>query len=1025
MGDEIMNELKLDKLINEYVNILKNDSSKETAFKEREERRKYYQSYNYEKIINMTDNEVIAYIKKLWSVLPIQVNKIYDKNGHDNFKKSLADLLYGTDDISIRYDRFHTTIYEFKASAMSEVLTYNYPNEYMIWNSKVKRVFTMLGIKDIPEANDNLDYNWYTKLIKYSRAIQSKLSQKMGKEQDLLDTDNFYEVIYSNNSISYENLKKIVNSYKSNLNSYLPEETYKFEAIKHFKDNWNIESSNFTEMLKKSLSQAGNLLVATMYFPGRMIIGMSEKEPETVRNMFRELFNEDLPLEKRFINFTEKSDELLKKYWEPGKNHYQDTHTISVYLNFMYPEKYCIYKSSIANKAAKEMFYNLQMDTQDIKNKAHKQVKILENYFRFCEYIYDYICDNSSDLFEKFDGCLTENSYRDDKHLLLVSDLIYYIGTKYRGKKYWILSAIPENKNEWEEFKNNNIIRIGWEKLGDISELNTKNEIKDILNKHYPGDGSRKNDVLAIYDFAHTMDIDDIVIIKNGKYGLYGYGKVTSDYRHEDNKNVRSVEWVKTGEFKAEEVAPGGGFAVKTLTDITEYDNGEWPKQIIKYIDNFSNSSSSSFSEETIIDNNANCYMLCANPRIWSFNDIKVGETIEYTSLSQNGNKRKVYQNYVDSKVGDNIIVYESTPTKAIVGLCSIVEKKENNNIVLKKQEELINIIPYGELKEFEELKESEFFKIQQGSLYKLTKEEYIFLMDVIRENNPKQNNVYLQYTKQDFLNDVFISEPKYEELKNLVLNNNVILKGAPGVGKTFMAKRLAYSIIGQKNSERVTSIQFHQSYSYEDFIEGYKPTDDGGFVLKQGIFYHVCNKAKSDSNNDYFLIIDEINRGNLSKIFGELLMLIEEDKRDDESLKLAYSERDFTVPSNLHIIGMMNTADRSLALMDFALRRRFVFYDIKPAFDNPNFINYQKSLNNEYFDTIIEKIGKLNNDIKEDLDEGFEIGHSYFSNLENPTKNELNAIIKYQIMPTLEEYWFDNKEKYNYWKKEFGVDNE
>ena len=749
-----MNEQKLEKLIEEYIRIIRNDSSKELAFKEREERKKYYQSYNYEKIINMTDDEMINYLKKLWNVLPLTVHKIYDKNGHENFKKNLALLLYGKEDLSVRYNRFLESIIEFKISAMSEVLTYNYPNDCMIWNSKVRRVFTMLGIKDIPESNDNMNYESYSKLIEYSKLIQSKLSQKVGKEQDLLDTDNFYEVIYTNNSISYENLKKIVNSYKSNLNTHLPHEMYKFEAVKHFKNNWNINSSNFTEMLKNSLSKARNLLDSQMYYPLGMIIGMSEKEPETVKNMFSELFNEEISLEKRYVDFVEKSSELLKKYWEPGKNHYQDAHTISVYLNFMYPEKYCIYKSSIANRASKELYYNLHIDVQDINNKSYKQAKILENYYKLCEYIYDYIYDNYSELFEKFDNLLSNDSYRDDKHLLVISDLIYYIGKKYKEKKYWILSANPGYENAWNEFKNNNLIRIGWEKIGDISDVNSKNEVKEILNKYYPGDGSRKNDVLAIYDFGQTMDIDDIVIIKNGKYGLYGYGKVTSDYRYENNKHVRNVEWIKTGDFNAEEVAPGGGFAVKTLTDITKYDNGEWPKEIIKLIDNSSNE----LKEEKVLNEDVNYYMLCANPRIWSFNDIKVGETIEYTALNQNGNKRKVYQNYVDSKVGDKVIVYETTPTKGIVGLCLIIDKKDNNNIVLKKQEELINTISYNDLKEYEELKESEFFKILQGSLYKLTKEEYSFLMDIIRENNPKQNNVYLQYKKEDFLKDVFIS---------------------------------------------------------------------------------------------------------------------------------------------------------------------------------------------------------------------------------------------------------------------------
>lgn len=181
------------------------------------------------------------------------------------------------------------------------------------------------------------------------------------------------------------------------------------------------------------------------------------------------------------------------------------------------------------------------------------------------------------------------------------------------------------------------------------------------------------------------------------------------------------------------------------------------------------------------------------------------------------------------------------------------------------------------------------------------------------------------------------MSEEDYNSLVSLLEHKkNIILQGAPGVGKTFAAKRLAYSIIKRKDPSLVKMVQFHQSYSYEDFVRGYRPTDKG-FEIKNGPFYDFCKKAEEDSENRYFFIIDEINRGNLSKIFGELFMLIEADKRADPlknnqpSVQLLYRDpekgvEEFSIPSNLYIIGMMNTADRSLALMDFALRRRFGF---------------------------------------------------------------------------------------------------
>lgn len=273
-------------------------------------------------------------------------------------------------------------------------------------------------------------------------------------------------------------------------------------------------------------------------------------------------------------------------------------------------------------------------------------------------------------------------------------------------------------------------------------------------------------------------------------------------------------------------------------------------------------------------------------------------------------------------------------------------------------------------------------------------------------------------YTKQDFLDEVYMNGEQLDTLISLLENKkNLILQGAPGVGKTFTAKRLAYAIMGEKDDSRIQFVQFHQSYSYEDFMLGYKPVGDG-FELREGVFYRFCDRARRDENNQYFFIIDEINRGNLSKIFGELLMLIERDYRGTE-VALAYHGKPFSVPDNLYIIGMMNTADRSLAMIDYALRRRFSFFGMEPGFDSEGFQEYQKKHGNRTFDALIQCVQDLNRTIEDDdsLGKGFCIGHSYFCGQTECTDAWMREVVSYDIIPMLEEYWFDEPAKTEKWK--------
>lgn len=284
-----------------------------------------------------------------------------------------------------------------------------------------------------------------------------------------------------------------------------------------------------------------------------------------------------------------------------------------------------------------------------------------------------------------------------------------------------------------------------------------------------------------------------------------------------------------------------------------------------------------------------------------------------------------------------------------------------------------------------------------------------------------------LPYTIDDALADLFMDRAAFERMLAIwQRKKNMILQGAPGVGKTFVARRLAYALMGEKDLSRVETVQFHQSYGYEDFIQGYRPTLTGGFSRTNGTFFRFCERAAADGGRPYVFIIDEINRGNLSKVFGELMMLVESDKRGpDWRTTLAYSSEEdqpFFVPDNVLILGMMNTADRSLSLVDYALRRRFAFVSLKPAFDDPKFRAHLRTCGvaNEIVDRTIERMTELNAAIAADkinLGPGFQIGHSFFVPANGSVNSEwYSMVVQTEIRPLLEEYWFDEPARADEW---------
>ncbi len=282
-------------------------------------------------------------------------------------------------------------------------------------------------------------------------------------------------------------------------------------------------------------------------------------------------------------------------------------------------------------------------------------------------------------------------------------------------------------------------------------------------------------------------------------------------------------------------------------------------------------------------------------------------------------------------------------------------------------------------------------------------------------------------YSMADAMKDLFLPERRFQEILDSIRSRrNLILQGPPGVGKTFIAKRIAWCLIGREDNSPIEAVQFHQSYAYEDFVQGFRPNETGGFTRRDRVFFEFCGLAEQDRETPHVFIIDEINRGNLSRIFGELLMLVESDKRGPEhAVRLTYQEagESFSVPENVHILGLMNTADRSLAVVDHALRRRFAFEELEPQFGG-KFQDYLRHAGviRDLIARIVKDMRDLNEKIRgdDDLGHGFEIGHSYFvpQSGERIDESWRRHRTRNQILPLLREYWFDRKDEVEKWEK-------
>ena len=887
-----------------------------------------------------------------------------------------------------------------------------------------------------------------------------------------------------------QKINEFLTEYKKLIQNDSYNELYKWKAIKTFQKNWNIDATDFSEMLAKSFSDHTNLLVSANYYPLGMLTEFCQEDENKVKEMFSILYDENKELSSRIDFFVKSSEELLQKFNDPKKaSHFQDSRSIGVYLALRFPEKYFFFIYTPYLSFGKSFGYN------NIIGKSK-----FDAYFQGVKMAMELkeVVKEDKELLEMHRKRIPRDLYFDDNYNVLVQDIIwmYYSLNKNKIDKY--LTEFAEIADDYFEetegiinnyysffkefYKEENLEKAEWpdfQKMGN--NIHSFNALA-IAKKNALGNPNHSIEHYRnIFKYiAHGSDPINIklnnILYKKGEYELKFFGESALSelfghayadkylyYNRRDEESAKflgiKLKYEKGNKFGDkflkfnEYIIPIIEKYPKIVGKRTELPLPMEVDQFFSWLYEYHIPKKEKEIEEEVKTSRPHVWLYAPgrNAKFWDMyyqegiigiGPNEIPDFHKYKSQKEFEKAIQKYDNTEKRRYNDARACYEFAfeIQKGDIIIAKRGRKKYiGYGIVTGDYKYDPSRKDYHHLREVEWKKQGEWgedFKIVLKTLTNISKYpdyvanlklkigiEDISVSTTLDNRNESLTELisdsYVKYTIEDANRELFIEKEDIESIIQLLnYKKNIVLQGPPGTGKTYIAKKLAYLLLGVKDESKIQQIQFHQSYSYEDFIQGYRPNESGGFTLKDGVFFDFCENAKNDSHNDYFFIIDEINRGNLSKIFGELMMLIEHDKRGKEfAIPLTYSDKTskkFYIPDNLYMIGTMNTADRSLAIVDYALRRRFVFIDILPSF-NKKFISYLKSIgvDTSLQNRIVDRIVELNKVISADINLGgwFTIGHSYFcnKNFEKPDIEWYKQIVTNEIGPLLKEYWFDN----------------
>ncbi len=768
--------------------------------------------------------------------------------------------------------------------------------------------------------------------------------------------------------IDNHKFNELVEFYKTSFLEHWEDEKYKWVAVKWFQEHFDIEAPDFSAMFKDAIGKTANLLASVNNFPGSQIIDFAKEYKEETRSMFRNLYDETKNLQTRIDEFNQKSIEIVSKHnnanpdnlW--GKS-FQNENAISTYLWLQFPDKYYIYKYSEYKAVAEE----LNVQTKFTKGKKENVINGFAMYDEICNRI-----STDTQIQNLLQGSLTDDCYQDPMLKTLTIDFGFHISRYYKTylqthktKRYW-LYAPGENAKFWDEFYDKGIMAIGWEELGDLSNYIEREDLVKALNQLY-GEKNRRNDVSCNDDFANKMNIGDVVFVKKGRRKILGYGIVTSDYYYDKNRkyynSIRDVDWKIKGEWEH----PGDA-VTKTLTDITPY---------TQYVEKL----------KTLFNMQANPYQKYVNLLKSNHNLILTGAP--GTGKTYLAKQIAQAMGCTDNEIGFVQFHPSYDYTDFVEGLRPLND--DNENVGFERKD--------GVFKEFC-VKALENFKDSQKSLQTLQQETSVrdLIEDFVQDAIDSDLKLKTQGTKNVFhiienkAKHIIVDIPKNEKTRVISLSKSDLI--------TLLENKV--DISGGKDIQ----IYFHRKYRTQQ--------DSYTYVLYEKL-KGLKSTKKVDSvslipKKNFVFIIDEINRGEISKIFGELFFSIDPGYRGEKGkVQTQYQnmiedgdtfKKGFFVPENVYIIGTMNDIDRSVESMDFAFRRRFAFVEVK-ANENTGMLD-----DKEWKVEAIERMNSLNAEIEkiDGLSSAYHIGASYFLKLDN-YNGDFDQLWKYHLYGLLREY--------------------